>query len=205
MRYPFNKYGWHDFKYKHFTQKRFWKKLGKNIDSICPWDITDSSIDIIFENFRLFYNEYKHRFYPINDAMKYYFVDDGCSWHPDTYLNNIFEHANIRKQAYIKINMIGEYVNSIRKENYEIYEYIQHEMFKDSIEELKKGSWKGNIKSKRFFIRYKILECGEVEYYGLDEITDPDGENFYEFSDKLHELDNLFSKMIIDVRQYLWD
>jgi hypothetical protein len=203
MNYPFNIYGIKDFIYDKI-KKPYWniQLLFKGRFPYVPWDIVNSSIDILFLQFKEYYEKHSGRY--SEEHIQLYYKD---KYTPK-------KIADERAKECKEIRNIFLYITLSRHLNKMNFEHIQEEMFKDSKhrwtpyfekEENKKlYEFAYIIEPKTFTVKWKFIEAGlaEVTYKETKKKKDM---SIYNFERALYNLDNEYAKKIIDYRGGLWD
>jgi len=203
MKYPFNIYGWNDFIY-NYIKLPYWniKLLFKGEFPFVPWDITDSSIEIIFLQFKEYYENHNDRY--SEEHIKLYYND---KFVPK-------KIADERAKACREIRDIFLYITLSRHLNKMKLEHIQNEMFKDSKhrwipyfekeEDKKLYEFDYIVEPKTFTVKWKFIEAG-LAVVTYKETKKKKDWSIYKYEDAIFKKDSEYAKKIIDYRGYLWD
>ncbi len=178
--------------------------LQKHKYPYCPWDVYDSSVEILFAQFRDFYESHYDSHFSkewLETLKKDYKTYEKWGW--DKKSVKPFKDMYKRdKKALKQLSDIYKYITVSRKQNQQIFEDILSTMFEEAKDP--KNTWEEILgKPRNLIIRYSFNKEG----LAIVKETKAEKHNmsFFNFEVALNKKDIEFAKKILDLRQYLCD
>ena len=199
---------------KHFLffkiKKPFWnRKLIKNTKGVyVPWDICESLVAYTFAQFELFYARYAQVF----DAYQYLQTDletNRHAWNKEK-INEYELSILYKKQISLEAASIYRYVTMHRKNNSALADSLLEEKYKHSKIVLEKSDdctfhmvETGVVKNLQ--IQWEVTEEGEIKLTNTQVVATAEEDDFDKLAFSVEELNSIFAKKIIEIRNYCWD
>lgn len=212
MKYPFNIYGWTDFKYKFFRLPKWNRQLGKRANwSFHIFDISKSLVEYTFAQFEMFYELYKDRINYQEEVFRKEienFRKDFSPYNSLKELKNLYQYKKKYAEDAYNIYM---YITKNRKLNEKMLDDLTHYRFKDTEmywEKYDKGDRLYEMKDKGHqnieTITWTFNEQGLAEIKRKKAKSKRDM-TMYDFENALYELDTKMAQKIIEMRAGFWD
>lgn len=184
--------------YKKITKRINAVKFAlKNKDNYCSWDVYNSSVELLFSQFKDFYEMHEEKF---SDEM----------------LINLYSELDYFKKVKMDKSIISNTKNQIKKDEkafveirniyrYIAYSRIQNEQkFQEILDKHIGISTPFSLKaSKEFKVTWKFDNAGlaDVYYEECSSISN----DLFDFEDACNDKDTEVAKRILDLRSYLID
>ena len=210
FKYLLNRYWWTDFIYRKFKLPYWNKQLIKKADyPFVLWDISESLVELVFVQFKMFCEKYSIRFdeykgwqEELDEYRGVWSKEQITQW--KEIIKNRKTNGQIGKNCYT-------YVTESRIANKKLVDSLLKEMYESSI-----ISWEDceddpdycemiqNGKVLSFNMKWKVDNCGLITITKKKEV-DKWNDNYHKLEQLCIDLDTEFAKQILDIRGMLWD
>lgn len=208
-----------DFAFKYIRVPKYWRQLKKRYKNVnqneydnpyVPWDVTDTSVDLLFASFVHFFENYKDKFFPVDDALQPYY-DEMNRWQGKQ-SKDWLKHIKERKTVYEDAYKIYKYITVVRIANMQLLDALTEEMFQDFKfnfvdipGELHLQEIKDNGKDKRFNLEFHFSDFHHVIIDKKTLTNNPRDLSIHNLEQAMYEKDSELAKRIIEIRGYMWD
>jgi hypothetical protein len=126
-----------------------------------PWDIVDSSIEVLFTQFQTFYAINKSEYFPAKEALAKYWKGDEWNYFTLAQRQKHVAYLEMLEEAYNQLHEIDKYLDVVRNANQQLVDCIYDEMF-DSCDFNKEEIFKITDEVKHFKIKFHFSEFNHL-------------------------------------------
>ena len=197
---------WDDFIYLNINIPK-WNILflKRNSYPIIPWDMSESVIDIIFSQYREFYEKFSiqtdnERFgcTEINNYVKDYNKVKQSNIFSKKEIESYYNSIQTLKKDFNSLKEIHKYISINRVLNQTKFDSLLEEKFNGYLIDSSKEVKKDNLKINWVFTPDGLAKTKIT-------VVSSKNSSLFNFEKALRDKDTEFAKKILDLRDYLWD